>query len=189
MAKTKDQKKELYAAYKDVVSKGNFVVIETNELPASVVTNLRKALSDVEAKMYVIKNKVFAKAVEGVEGFDKDAFVGQLSVIEGGKDLVQAVKSLDAAKASAKMHKQLHGLTDEEVAKYVPFTHKLGYLSGKVISDAEVARLAQLPDRKTLLAQVVGTMAAPLTSFMNVMQGVPRAFVYALTDLQNKKAE
>lgn len=189
MAKTKDQKKELYAAYQEVVDRGNFVVIETDRLPASVITKLRKALAEVEGKMYVIKNKVFAKAVENNEELKGQEYVGQLSVLDGGSDIVAVVKSLDEAKVNAKAHKVLQGFSDEEVKAYIPFTHKFGYLGGKVISDADVARLASMPDKQTMLGILVGTMAAPLTGFMNVMQGVPRAMVYALTDLQNKKAE
>ncbi|MCC7303890.1 50S ribosomal protein L10 [bacterium] len=189
MPKNKAQKAELLSEYKNVVSKSNFIVIETNKVPARAITTLRKLLSEVDAKLYVIKNTVFAKAAEGIENMDASQFVGQLAVIEGGADVVTAVKKLDDATKEAKAQLSLAGADDDSVKKYSPFTYKLGYVSGSVLNDKDVVRLSQLPDKKTVLAQFVGTLAAPISGLLNVMQGVPRAFVYTLTDLQNKKAE
>lgn len=189
MPKNKAQKAELMSQYKDVVSKSNFIVIETNNVPARAITTLRKLLSEVDAKLYVIKNTVFAKAAENVEKMDVSQFVGQLAVLEGGNDVATALKKLEDATKEAKSILSLSGKDDETVKKYVPFTYKFGYVSGSVLDDKDVARLSQLPDRQTMLAQFVGTLAAPISGLLNVMQGVPRAFVYTLTDLQNKKAE
>ncbi|WKZ24324.1 MAG: 50S ribosomal protein L10 [Candidatus Dojkabacteria bacterium] len=189
MPKNKAQKAELFSAYQDVVTKSNFIVIETNKVPARSITTLRKLLSEVDGKLFVIKNTVFAKAAEKDSQLAAQNFVGQLAVIEGGNDIVTAVKKLDDAVKDAKAQLSLTGADDDTVAKYVPFSYKFGYVSGSVLNDQDVARLSKLPDKQTILAQLVGTMAAPLTGLLNVMQGVPRAFVYAVSDLQNKKAE
>lgn len=189
MPKNKAQKAELMSQYQDVVSKSNFIVIETNQVPARAITTLRKLLSEVDAKLYVIKNTVFAKAAEKVENMDTSKFVGPLAVIEGGNDVSEALKKLEDATKEAKALLSLTGKDDETVKKYVPFSYKMGYVSGSVLNDQDVVRLSQLPDRKTVLAQFVGTLAAPISGLLNVMQGVPRAFMYTLTDLQNKKAE
>jgi len=189
MPKTREEKKVLFASYQDIVAKGNFVIIETDRLPANVITDIRKALSSVEAKMYVIKNNIFAKAVEEIDGLKDREFVGQLSLIEGGNDIAASVKVLENSRKDAKQQKVLKGFSDEEVKKYIPFTHKFGYLDGKILEESDVVRLAALPDKQTMLGIVVGTMAAPISSFMNLLEAVPRAMVYALTDLQNKKAE
>lgn len=189
MPKTKAQKGELLSAYQEVVKKGNFIVIETDKVPAAVVTDLRKTLAAVDAKLYVIKNTVFAKASAEFENLAAQNFAGQLSVIEGGKDVVVAAKAIDEATKKAKASLALAGKDDQTVAKYNPFAYKFGFINGSVLTEADVIRLAQLPDKKTVMAMFVGTLAAPISSFMNVLSGVPRKLVYALTDLQNKKAE
>ncbi len=189
MPKNKAQKAELMSQYKDVVSKSNFIVIETNQVPARAMTTLRKLLTEVDAKLYVIKNTVFAKAAEPETKITAENFVGQLVVLEGGNDVSTAIKKLDEATKEAKALLSLTGADEKTVSSYVPFTYKFGYVSGSVLNDKDVVRLSQLPDKKTVLAQFVGTLAAPISGLLNVMQGVPRAFVYALTDLQNKKAE
>ncbi len=190
MPKNRSQKSELLAEYKDVVAKGNFLVLATDKVPAAVITDLRKLLASVDAKLYVIKNTVFAKAaVEADEKLGLQEFVGQLAVIEGGKDIVIAAKQLEQSTKEARAVLALTGADDKTVAAYSPFAYKFGYISGSILNDKDVVRLSKLPDRQTVIAQFVGTLAAPLSSFMNVLNGVPRAFVYALTDLQNKKAE
>ena len=189
MPKDKSQKAELYTQYADVVSKSNFIVIETNQVPARAITTLRKLLTEVDAKLYVIKNTVFSKAAEKVEVLANRTYVGQLAVIEGGNDIVTALKKLENATKEAKSVLALSGKDDKTVAAYAPFAYKFGYVSGSLLEDKDVVRLSQLPDKKTVMAQFVGTLAAPIAGLMRVMNGVPQAFVYALTDLQNKKAE
>lgn len=188
MPKTRAQKETLLAAYNEVVSKGNFVVVETDKVPAAIMSKLRKLLASVDSKLYVVKNKVFAKAASVDEELGKQNFVGQLIVLEGGSDIVVATKQIEQAIKDAKAELALTGVDDASLAKYTPFTFKFGYVSGSVLNAQDVDRLSKLPDKKTVIAMFVGTLAAPLTGLMSVMSGVPRKFVYALNDLQNKKA-
>ena len=188
MAKNRAQKAELMTQYDEVVSKSNFIVIETNKVPARAITTLRKLLSEVDAKLYVIKNTVFSKAAEKNEKLVGQTYAGQLAVIEGGKDVSTAIKKLDDAAKEAKSVLSLTGADEKTLAAYVPFTYKFGFVSGSLLNDADVVRLSKLPDQQAVLAQFVGTLAAPISGLLNVMQGVPRAFMYTLIDLQNKKA-
>ncbi len=66
---------------------------------------------------------------------------------------------------------------------------KAGLVEGKVISMDGVQALADLPSREVLIAQVVGTMAAPLSGFLNVLQGPIRKFGYALEAVRKQKEE
>ena len=55
--------------------------------------------------------------------------------------------------------------------------------------DAEgVKALASLPPRDVLVAQVVGTMAAPMTGLVTVLQGTISGFVRALQQVAEQKA-
>jgi large subunit ribosomal protein L10 len=64
---------------------------------------------------------------------------------------------------------------------------KAGLVEGKVISLAGVQALADLPSREMLIAQVVGAMAAPLSGFVNVLQGPIRKLGYALEAIRKQK--
>ena len=63
-----------------------------------------------------------------------------------------------------------------------------GILESKAISVEAVKQLASLPTREQLLAQVVGTISAPLTGFVNVMGGNVRGLVNVMNALKEKKA-
>ena len=43
------------------------------------------------------------------------------------------------------------------------FNIKAAFMEGKVLSDAEIAEMAELPSKDALYAKVLGTMIAPIT--------------------------
>jgi large subunit ribosomal protein L10 len=189
MPKTKGQKSELLANYEAIVDSSNFAVVVTKNVPAQVLVDLRKELASVNAKFVVIKNNVFKRAMAKEANAPEDlVFEGPLAVLEGGDDLVTALKKLEGATTKAKAALALSGVEDADVAKYVPFSFKMGVVSHSYLEGADVIRLSNLPDRDTLLAQFVGTLAAPISGMMNAMNGVSRNLVYALSDLKEKKA-
>ena len=64
-----------------------------------------------------------------------------------------------------------------------------GILNGKPVSGEQLKALASLPSREQLLAQVVGTIAAPLRDFVGVLNAVPRNLVGVIDAIAKKKAE
>jgi large subunit ribosomal protein L10 len=61
-----------------------------------------------------------------------------------------------------------------------------GILERKFIDDAMVRKLALLPSREQLHAQVVGTIAAPLSGLVNVFAGNMRGLVNVLNNHKEK---
>jgi large subunit ribosomal protein L10 len=55
------------------------------------------------------------------------------------------------------------------------------------LTAAQVSSLAALPSRDTLIAQTVGTIKAPLSGLVNVLQGNTRGLVYALAAIRDQK--
>ena len=68
-------------------------------------------------------------------------------------------------------------------------TVKAGIADGQVIDAAAVEALASLPSREELLAKLVGSMQAPISGLVNVLQGNIRNMVYVLDAVRAKKAE
>ena len=58
---------------------------------------------------------------------------------------------------------------------------------GQLLSAGQVKALASLPSKEQLLAQVVGTIAAPLSSFMSVLSGNIRNLFYVLNAINESK--
>ena len=62
---------------------------------------------------------------------------------------------------------------------------KGGYISGAVYDDKQVDALAKLPPKEVLIAQVIGAVAAPLTSLIGTIEAIyaqPIRTIYAVVD-------
>jgi large subunit ribosomal protein L10 len=64
---------------------------------------------------------------------------------------------------------------------------KGGYVLGRILTAQEVVRLAMLPGRDILLAQVVGTTQAPLRGLLNCLGASLRDLVNVLKAVEDKK--
>lgn len=62
-----------------------------------------------------------------------------------------------------------------------------GLLEGKLVDAAGVTRLAELPSKHQLLGQLVGTLNAPVSGFVNVLAGNLRGLVTVLNAVKEKK--
>lgn len=62
-----------------------------------------------------------------------------------------------------------------------------GVLEGKMIGEAEVKRLADLPSKEQLLSHLVATINAPVSGFVNVFAGNLRGLVTALGAVKDQK--
>lgn len=60
-------------------------------------------------------------------------------------------------------------------------------VEGKVIGVDEVKALAALPSREELIAKLLGSMNAPISNTVNVLQGVIRNAVYVLDAIRSQK--
>ena len=62
-----------------------------------------------------------------------------------------------------------------------------GLLDGKYLIPEQVTTLAKLPSKEQLQAQVVGTITAPMTQFLQVTSGVARGLVTVLSAYKDTK--
>ena len=68
------------------------------------------------------------------------------------------------------------------------FIIKFGILEGRLLDEADVKALAELPSKEELLSQVLGTMQAPITGFVRVLNANITGFVRALDQIREQKA-
>ncbi len=64
---------------------------------------------------------------------------------------------------------------------------KGGIVGTGLLSAAEIARLADLPSRDTLLAQFAGALSAPLQQFAGLVQALPRNLAYGIAALLDER--
>ncbi|MFH1381082.1 MAG: 50S ribosomal protein L10 [Candidatus Omnitrophota bacterium] len=150
----------------------SFVVANYKGLSSSEVEVLRKGLRGSSSKFFVVKNSIAKRALDDRKLQDMNAFLnGQVGIGFCG-DIVAACKTLSDF---AKEHNSLK--------------LNIAYIDGKIEQASRIKELAALPSRDVLLAMVVRTMKSPITGFVGTLKGVLRKFVYAVSEIKNKKSE
>jgi large subunit ribosomal protein L10 len=62
-----------------------------------------------------------------------------------------------------------------------------GIYESKVLTVEEVKTIADLPTKEELLSKFLGTISAPLSGFLQVLQGNTKGLLYALSSISQKK--
>jgi large subunit ribosomal protein L10 len=135
------------------------------------VTELRRRLRRAGVEYLVVKNTLARRALAGgriasLEGF----FAGPTAV---------ALTAADAA-AAAKV------LTDFAREFEKPAV-KAAVVDGRAVTPEQVKRLAQLPPRDMLMAQLAGAFQAPLAGFVGALTGLLSTFVGAVEALRSQR--
>lgn len=107
----------------------------------------------------------------GIDQVDVAAMQGSVSMLFGMGDEVAPAKMVAALRKDNEKVKILGGL-----------------LEGKWMSSEQVSALAKLPSKEQLIAQVVGTIRAPLSGFVNVLAGNTRSLVNVLNAIKDAKS-
>ena len=177
MAIIRPEKQAAVASLKEMLSSAKGAVLTGYKgLTVAQDMKLRAKLREAGVTYHVAKNTMLRIAADeiGLEGLEP--------VLNGTTALaVSADDAIAPAKVIAEFIKE-NKLEDTEV-----LTIKAGVLDGKVIDVAEVKALAALPSREVLIAKVVGSMQAPISGLVNVLQGTIRNAVYVLEAVRAKK--
>jgi large subunit ribosomal protein L10 len=164
-------KKEVVAEFSARLAKAQAIVLaEYRGLPVEKITQLRARARASGVYLRVLKNTLARRAVQGTpfEGL-ADQMVGPLAY-GVSDDPVSAAKLLHAyAKENDKL------------------VIKGGAIPGQVMNAKEVGSLAALPSREELLAKLMGTMLAPVTTFVQTLNQVPSKFVRTLAAVRDQK--
>jgi len=63
------------------------------------------------------------------------------------------------------------------------------FIEGRLYPGAEAERIAKLPGREMLLAQLIGSVEAPLSNFVFTLNGVMQKFVGTIEALKEKQSK
>ena len=133
------------------------------------MTDLRRRLKKAGVEYVVIKNTLALRAVNE-SGLVADT-------LKGPTGLVVAKDPVSAAKV----------LTDFAKENEDKPTVKGGLLSGKKIDNAQLKRLASLPSREQMLADLGAGMQSPMAAFVGALNGLLYMFAGALEALKTQR--
>lgn len=133
------------------------------------MTELRRRLRRAGVEYVVIKNTLALRAVNE-SGLAGSRLRGPTGIVVG-KDAVAAAKVLtDFAKENEQKPEVKGGLLD-----------------GRAIQAAQVQKLASLPSREQLLAELGAGLMSPMASFVGAMNGLLYMFAGALDALKTQR--
>ena len=124
-------------------------------------TKMRKALREAGVKYMVVKNSLTGRACEAAGyGAMKEHLNGMTAIAISEKDPVVAAKILKTY-----------------AEKVQSFEILAGYVDGAVIDAKTVNELAEIPNKETLIAKLLGSIQSPLYKFAYAIK--------AITDKEN----
>lgn len=174
MAKTRAQKEQVVSKLaQKIADTKSMVFTQVSGYTMDDANALREKGSNEGVKVSITKKNLLVLALkeQGIE-VDKGVLEGSILTSFGNTDEVAPAKLMsDFAKEK------------EEGIEIVG-----GILEGKFVDAAAIKQLATLPSKEQLLAQLVGSINAPRSGFVNVLAGNLRGMVNVLNAIKEAKA-
>lgn len=171
VSQNRQKKEAIVAEISEKVGKAKAMVFTNYAgLTHQQLEGFKREIRKSDAEFSVAKNTLLKRALgDQIEG-QEDKFQQSTGTLFMYGDVVIPLKAL------AKMMKDFE---KPEV--------KFGLLDGKVITDKDVAKLATLPSREVLIAQMLGMMNAPIQGLHRALSWNLQKFVMTLDAVAKKK--
>ena len=144
-------------------------------LNVKAMTQLRRTLRDSGAEYVVVKNRLAKRVLADVDGFPDvaEGLTGPTGMVFGYEDIVAAAKALsDFAKEHDKRP-----------------VFKLGVMDHKVLAPEQIDKLASLPPKEQLLAELAGAMEAPMAALAAALQAKVQEMAGLLDALKDQREQ
>ena len=138
---------------KDLKESSFVLVTDYQHMKVDDFSELRKRLAAAGAEVHVVKNSFLKRAMadSGLAAGNGE-LAGQTAVITGEKDVAPVAKILK--KFAGEFKKALL---------------KLGFIDRAAVSTKEIEKIADLPPREVLMAQLLGLIQAPATRLARML--------------------
>ncbi|MDP4038463.1 MAG: 50S ribosomal protein L10 [bacterium] len=174
MAISKSKKEEIVSQIASEFKNAKLSVLtDYRGLSAEEMNELRTRLREAGISYKVVKNTLIKLAIKKTDlsGIDSKIFDGPMAIAFGDDEITAAKIIATYAKEHGSLE-IISAITNE----------------AKILSANGIRELASLPSHEELLAKVTGTIAAPLSGFVNVLGGNLRNLVYALNAIKGQKS-
>ncbi len=155
--KVLEEKKAIVAALTERLNNSvTGVLVSYKGISVADDTALRKELREAGVQYTVVKNTLLSRACEEAN----------LTGLQGTLEGTTALATSDDDYAAAAR------ILNNYAKKSKTFELKGGFLDGEVVDMATIERIAKLPTREILLANVLGAFQAPIASFARAVQAI-----------------
>ena len=165
MALTKEQKKNIVEKLKKSIAEQKAIVFVAIEgLKTTEIFDLRKQLKEDNCLLIVAKKTLLSIAFKQSKiEFDAKKLEGEIALVFGYGDEIAPAKIAYQFSRKNKSLKILGGFFENEIK-----------------TPEEMIILAKIPSREELLAKIVGSIKAPISGFVNVLQGNIKGLITVL---------
>lgn len=173
--RTRNQKIEMTAELVGQLEEASVLYLaDFTGLNVKSMTELRRRFREADTRFIVVKNRLALRALEQLEFPDiTDHLRGPTGIVLGRDDPVTPARTLrDFAKEN-----------DDKPAL------KVGVVERQIVSVDEIKRLADLPPQDQLLAGIAGSMMAPVSGIVGVLNGLMRDLAYMIDQVAQKNQE
>ncbi len=141
------------------------ILTDYRGLTAGEINGLRRQLNQVNIEYKVVKNTLARFAAEKAGRDDlTSSFQGPLAIAFGEGNITESAKALSEFIRTSKSTLSLKG----------------GFLGSRLLSVADIEKLASLPPRDILISQLLGGMKSPITNLVSVLASPVRGMMGVL---------
>jgi large subunit ribosomal protein L10 len=170
----KEQKAQVVEEVASQIREADAVyAVDYRGLSVSQAAELRARLREADARFRIVKNTLTLRAAEqaGADALKQVVAEGPTALTFVKGDPALAAKALDT------------------FARQVNIEFKGGLMAGEPVSADDVRRLARLPGRDQLNAQLAGLVAAPITGLVRGLGSMVSGLAVALEQVRQQKEE
>ncbi len=171
MAKTRKEKEEILNRLETDLKERAVVLVDYQGLTVAEVTDLRDQLFEKGYRMLVVKNTLLGKALKDASLEVSDELMNQPLAVVVAQDEVAVSK-----------------LVEKFVKDHDKISILGGWIDGEFVDAAYIVNLSKLPGREELLAKLVGSINAPVSGIVTVLNGNIRGLVSVIKQYGEKKS-
>jgi large subunit ribosomal protein L10 len=173
MPRTRKQKEDAVDALLSEIEEHSVVLLsDFTGMNVETATEIRRRFREESVKFRVVKNSLAKRALERTGAKDlADRLTGPNAVVLSQSDPVAPAKIL----------------VEFERKNETPRI-RTGWVDASIVTAAEIRRIADLPSRDQLLAQVAAGFQAPVAGFARLLHEMLRQLVSTLDEVGKSKA-
>jgi len=170
----KPEKQEVVEHLKSRFQESSAVVcVEFRGVTVEQITRFRRQIQEVSGNYQVVKNTLAKRAAADTPFQPVSQFlVGPTGIV------FCPGEPMDLAKVVTKFADETKGA----------LRIKGGIVDGAAFDAKGIEKIATLPPRQEMLAQLVGSLQSPISGLVGALEGITRELVYTLQAIADKKA-
>ena len=157
---------------KDFSDNAGLIFADHSNMKSEQSMIIREKLDNIDATLRIVKNTLATLAAgEYFKEIDLTGILkGHTSIIVSHKDVISTAKALK-----------------DIIKEFDVLKIKAGIIDGKLIGSEDVEKLASIPSREVLLAQIASGLISPIFALVSLLNNLPQKLVMTLAAIQKEK--